>query len=101
MFVKFVIIVVFGLDSFFWHHDSQKNAFIFVKGISLLKILKCEISDDIEIDWDIGSPENLCDAVYDYECKYWLFQVRYRYLGLESLIDGDRIQACEAQQLPK
>ncbi len=59
MFVELVVVVVFGLDSLLRHHDAQQDALVLLQCVPLLQVLEGEISDDVEIDRDVGCSENL------------------------------------------
>lgn len=64
MFVELVIIVIFGFDSFFRHHDSQQYTLIFLQSIPLFQILKSKITDALKINWNIGRIEYLNHTTY-------------------------------------
>ena len=62
MFVKLVIIVIFGVDSFFWHHDAQKDAFVLLQEFSLCAVLEGEVLYHVELDWYICCLEDIQHA---------------------------------------
>ena len=64
MFVELVIIVIFGFDSFFRHHDSQQYTLIFLQSIPLFQILKSKITNALKINWNIGRIEYLNHTTY-------------------------------------
>lgn len=59
MLIKLVVIVIFGVDTFFWHHDTQKDAFVLLQEFSLCAVLEGEIFYDVELDWDIRCFEDI------------------------------------------
>ena len=63
MLIKFVIIVVFSLDPFFWDHHTKKDALVLVQGVSLFQVFKSEVSDDIELDWNVCGSEHFNHTV--------------------------------------
>lgn len=59
MFVELVIIVILGVDTFFWHHHTQEDAFVLLQQFSLLTVLKGEVLDHIELDRYVGCFEDI------------------------------------------
>lgn len=59
MFVELVVVVVFGIDSFFGDHHTKKDALVLLQQFSLLAILKGEILDNVEFHGSIGSLEDI------------------------------------------
>lgn len=63
MFIKFVIIVIFGFNTLLWDHDAQQYALVFMESISLLQILECEIFYYIKINGHVGCLEHFHHAI--------------------------------------
>ena len=64
MFIKFVIIVIFGFNTLLWDHDAQQYALVFMESISLLQILESEIFYYIKINGHVGCLEHFHHAIY-------------------------------------
>lgn len=64
MFVKLVIIVILGIDTFFWHHDTKQDAFVSLQEFSLCAIFEGEVLYHVEFDWYIGCLEDIQHALY-------------------------------------
>ena len=64
MLVEFVIVVVFGVDSFFWDHDAEEDAFVLFEELSFLHVFEGEVGDDVELHGDVGSFENFEDRTW-------------------------------------
>lgn len=61
--VKLMVVVELGIDSALGHHHTQKDASVFMKQVSLGDVLKREVGDDIELDWNIGCFEDFDNAI--------------------------------------
>lgn len=59
MFVELVIIVILGVDTFFWHHHAQEDAFVLLQQFSLLAVLEGEVFDHVELDRYVGCFEHI------------------------------------------
>lgn len=64
VFVEFVIIVVFCLDSFLRDHDSQQDTLIFLQCLSLHQVFEGEVSNEVKVDWHVRRLEYFNHASY-------------------------------------